>query len=59
MPSAEPAPACSQDLVLEVLIETDPCCIVTCCLRGSGRCGQAHTADTKNDGCYEQSYSKL
>ena len=32
---------------------------LTCCLRGSGRCGHALTVDTKNNGCSEQSYSKL
>ena len=35
MPSAEPAPACSQFLVFEGLIETGPCEIETCCLRGA------------------------
>jgi hypothetical protein len=59
MPFAEPAPACSQGLVLEGLNETGPCCIVTWCWRGSRPGGHTHTADTKNNGCSEKSYSKL
>jgi len=59
MPSAETVAACSQGLVLEGLIETGSCFILACYLRGSGLCGHARTGDPKNNGCSEQSYSKL